>query len=231
MATMYETIMSLPLFKGVSKDLVSTFLEKTHIQFVNFVDGDKIISKGEDCRFIKFVISGEVKVISSNHYGTLIVEEFRKSGSVFSPEHLFGMDTTYPYDAIAVGCVSVMQFSKEQYINLLQTDSIFMLNYLNYLSYHSQRPVYAIKSLFDGSFESQLALLIMSLTDKDSTEINLTCNKDYLMKMSNISSNDLEHALTKMKLNGLIDYNEFIIEIKSRRHFLDYVYDKLETNN
>lgn len=226
---MYETIMSLPLFKGVSKELVSTFLEKTNIQFVNFIDGDKIITKGDNCRFIKFLISGEVKILSSNHAGTLIVEEFRSSGSVFSPEHLFGMDTTYPYDAIAVGNVCIMQFSKEQYINLLQTDSIYILNYLNYLSYHSQRPVYAIKSLLDGKFDSQLALLIMSLTDKDSTEINLICNKEYLMKMSNMSVAELDVALDKLKSDGLIEYNEYIIEIKSRRQFLDYVYDKLET--
>lgn len=227
---MYETIMSLPLFKGVSKELVSSFLEKTHIQFVNYTDGDIIINKGDDCRSIKFIISGDVKIISSNFAGSMIVEELRTSGSVFSPEHLFGMDTTYPYDAVAVGNVSIMQFSKEQYVNLLHSDSIYMLNFLNYLSYHSQRPIYAIKLLSDGSFESQLALWIMSITDKDSTEINLICKKEYLMTMSHITLFDLDSALNKLKSLGLIEYSESKIAIKCRRQFIDYVYDQLGLN-
>ena len=53
MATMYETIMNLPLLKGVSKELVSSFLEKTHVQFVNFNDGEKLIEEGETCSYIK----------------------------------------------------------------------------------------------------------------------------------------------------------------------------------
>ena len=49
------------------------------------------------------------------------------------------------------------------------------------------------------------------------------------MKMSNMSVAELDVALDKLKSDGLIEYNEYIIKIKSRRQFLDYVYDKLET--
>ena len=229
MATMYETIMNLPLLKGVSKELVSSFLEKTHVQFVNYNDGEKLIEKGETCSYIKYIISGRVKVTNRNYSGTLAIEEIRTAGAVLAPEHLFGMETKYPFDAVAEGNVSVMQFSKEQYMNLLQTDTIYMLNYLNYLSYHSQRPIIAIKLLSDGSFESQLALWVMSMTDSDSAEIRIICDMENLLKMTHFSPYEMESALQRIKSDGLIDYDENKIIIKSRSRLIDSVFEKMST--
>lgn len=224
---MYETIMNLPLLKGVSKELVSAFLEKTHVQFVNYEDGEKIIKKGETCSYIKYIISGRVKVTNKNYSETLTIEEIRTAGAVLAPEHLFGMETKYPFDAVSDGNVSIMQFSKEQYMNLLQTDTIYMLNYLNYLSYHSQRPIVAIKLLSDGSFVSQLALWVMSLTDSDSTEITIHCNRENLLKMTHILPDEMECALEKIKAEGFIDYDENHIIIKSRSRLIDRVFEGL----
>ena len=137
------------------------------------------------------------------------------------------LETKYPFDVVADGNVSIMQFSKEQYMNLLQTDTIYMLNYLNYLSYHSQRPIVAIKLLSDGSFESQLALWVMSMTDSDSTEISIICDKENLSRMMHISLDEMEFALQRIKSDGLIDYDENKIIIKSRSRLIDSVFEKL----
>ena len=143
----------------------------------------------------------------------MTIEEIRTAGAVLAPEHLFGMETKYPFDVVADGNVSIMQFSKEQYMNLLQTDTIYMLNYLNYLSYHSQRPIVAIKLLSDGSFESQLALWVMSMTDSDSTEISIICDMENLSRMMHISLDEMECALQRIKSDGLIDYDKIAFTI------------------
>ena len=71
MATMYETIMDLPLFKGVSKDLVSSFLEKTQLRFTNYIQGDCIVGEGQSFSSIGFIIKGEVVTEISNPEETL----------------------------------------------------------------------------------------------------------------------------------------------------------------
>ena len=230
MATMYETIMSLPLFKGISRQQVSTFLEKTHVQFINYNPGERIVSVGDACTHIRYIISGDVVVTSNNYSGNLVIEEKRSTGTVLAPEYLFGMDRSYPFDVVAAGNVSVMQFSKEQYLALLQSDSIYMINYLNYLSYHSQRPINAIKLMGDGSFESQLALWVMSLTDARSQSIRIKCTRDNLLQMTHVKLDELLTSLAEMKSQQLIDFTDDEINIQSRHMLLDYVTNKLEQN-
>lgn len=227
MATMYETIMSLPLFKGISKELVSAFLEKTHVQFVNYSDGEKIVSVGDVCTHVKYVITGSVRVTVTNSFNNLKIIEKRPSGVSLAPEYLFGMDTRYPFDVEACGNVSVMQFSKEQYLNLLHTDSIYMLNCLNYLSFHSQRPVNAVRMLGDGSLESELGLWIMAMTDTSGTEIEIRCSRSDLKKITRLDEASLEASLARMKRNNLITFNNLGIKILSRRRLLDYINDRL----
>ena len=172
----------------------------------------------------------EVVVTSNNYSGNLIIEEKRSTGTVLAPEYLFGMDRSYPFDVVAAGNVSVMQFSKEQYLALLQSDSIYMINYLNYLSYHSQRPINAIKLMGDGSFESQLALWVMSLTDARSQSIRIKCTRDNLLQMTHVKLDELLTSLAEMKSQQLIDFTDDEINIQSRHMLLDYVTNKLEQN-
>ncbi|MDE6143106.1 MAG: cyclic nucleotide-binding domain-containing protein, partial [Muribaculaceae bacterium] len=133
--------MDLPLFKGVGKDHISLFLEKTNIGFHNYESGERIVETGDVVRMVRFIISGEVRIIHRLEEASLTVEERCGFGKVLGADRLFGMETGYPYDVVAVGKTSVMEFSKEQYINLLHSDNIYMLNFFNYLSLRAQRPV------------------------------------------------------------------------------------------
>ena len=58
---MYDTIMSLPLFKGVSRERISYFLEKTSISFLKYKSGDIILRHDDEITKLRFVISGKIK--------------------------------------------------------------------------------------------------------------------------------------------------------------------------
>lgn len=226
MATMYETIMDLPLFKGVSEEQISAFLEKTNVNFINYKAGDKIISKGDRCTHIKYLIKGEVLSRISNTTDTLRVSELKQPGSVFSPDRLFGMDTKFPAEVEAVGDVSILQFSKEQYMTLLQTDEIYLLNFLNYLSLHSQRPVDAIKNLTSGKFECRLAMWVITLTEASSTAITVESNQQDLSELTNIPIEQIKSELSELSKSGLLSYSDDKIIIKQRKMFMEYITGK-----
>ncbi len=223
MATMYETIMDLPLFKGVSEEQISAFLEKTNVNFINYKSGDKIISKSDRCSHIKYLIKGEAFSHISNTTGTLKVSELKQPGSVFFPDRLFGMDTKFPAEAEAVGDVSILQFSKEQYMTLLQTDEIYLLNFLNYLSLHSQRPVDAIKNLTSGKFECRLAMWVITLTESSSTEITVESSQQDLSELTNIPIEQIKSELSELSRSGLLSYSDDKIIIKQRKMFMEYI--------
>ena len=186
MATMYETIMNLPLFKGLSHEQISAFLEKTNIQFSRYSDQDTIASASENVTELKCVISGTVKFIHKIN-ASLTITEIEKTNIILGADKLFGMDTKYRYEAVAVGPVSTMVFSKQQYQNLLNAKSIFLLNYLNFLSYRAQIR-YDIFSNYPGdslpSICSRLIKAYCSRASEENTfmfdpkEFAIFCHKD-----------------------------------------------------
>lgn len=220
MATMYEMIMDLPLFKGVSKNQVSSFLEKTNVGFCNYQSGDVVIGEGDEVAMVKFVISGSVKIIHKLESLPIVIEETCDVGTVLGAERLFGISTGYAYEVVASGKLSIMQFSKEQYLNLLHSDRIYMLNFFNYLSLRAQRPVDALSQYSRGDLRSRISVLISVMTHHHSRDITLTMTAETLAKFGDMSEEAVMEWKDAAKRMELIRCKGDKIKIVSRRGFL-----------
>ena len=166
----------------------------------------------------------------SNISSSLTISELRTSGTVLSPEYLFGIETKYPFRAIAVGPVSVMQFRKDEYLKLLQSNTIYMLNYLNYLSLHSQRPIQALRLIKDGSFKEVLAQWLLAMTGNESVNIRIIGKLEDVSKATNIEMSKLKESLTELQKKGILDYDNCLIRIHSRRDLINAVVKELVEN-
>ena len=62
MNSMYEILMDLPLFQGVSRDKLSELIEKTPFHFLKYSNGQEIIAANSNCTHMKFIISGKVTI-------------------------------------------------------------------------------------------------------------------------------------------------------------------------
>lgn len=227
MSTMYDAIMDLPLFKGVSHNQLSDFLEKTHIQFLRFEEGMEVVKKGEPCNFVKFIISGNIRFEYHNKKNTLSVSETLGQGNVLWPQYLYGMDTNYPATGIAEGRVSVMQFSKEQYFRTLQSEMIFLLNYLNYLSLHSQLTRCNLDILTGGTLREYIALLLKTVVHSEGERIIIHADIPTFRNILNLDYGEAVRELEMLKVRGLIDFNSEEVKIISRRKFLEAVENQL----
>lgn len=221
MATMYEMIMDLPLFKGVGPDQVSLFLEKTNVGFQNFDDGETVAELSDPVKMVKFVISGEVLLSHPLRSLPVSVEERSGFGKVLGADRLFGMATGYPYSATSIGKTSIMEFSKEQYINLLHSDRIYMLNFFNFLSLRAQRPIDAIMAYSRYDIHSCFCELVSVLTDQDSAMVTIKGANRGLADFCGVSERDIEEWKRKIEARGIAECLPDMIRIKSRRLFLD----------
>ena len=59
---MYENLLQLPYFQGMSKDEITAILDKVTIEFFSYNDGETICRIGEECD--KFIIVTKGKVLS-----------------------------------------------------------------------------------------------------------------------------------------------------------------------
>ena len=120
MDSMYDVLLQLPLFQGVSRAKISELIEKTKFHFLKYKSGEQIVSKGEECTHLKFLISGCVRSEMVNKSGKIRVSEVLCAPNVLSPNHLFGRNTNYPSDLYAVEETGIMQIDKQTFIRIMQ---------------------------------------------------------------------------------------------------------------
>lgn len=125
--SMYENLMTLPLFKGISYSRLSEIVGNTRLAFLKYLPGEQMLNAGEPCTHIKFIISGRARLTIRNENDRVRVGQTLTAPAVISPDFLFGRNTLYPATATAIDTVSIMQIDKKDFIPLLQRDEIFQL--------------------------------------------------------------------------------------------------------
>ena len=219
--SMYENLMTLPLFKGISYSRLSEIVGNTRLAFLKYLPGEQMLNAGEPCTHIKFIISGRARLTIRNENDRVRVGQTLTAPAVISPDFLFGRNTLYPATATAIDTVSIMQIDKKDFIPLLQRDEIFLFNYLNILSTNAQKAVDGVLSLTSGSLEERIAFWIIALTQMDSDEIVLTAKQKGLYSLFGVPRSSFIASLDSMKARGILDYTSTEIRVRSRRALRD----------
>ena len=60
MNSIFDTLMSLPLLKGVSAERIRQVVASTPLHFLKYPEGDTIITPGSPSTHLNFIISGSV---------------------------------------------------------------------------------------------------------------------------------------------------------------------------
>lgn len=220
MESMYEKLMELPLFQGVSRDKLSELIEKTPFHFVKYKEGEQIVDVSDECTHIRFIITGDVRVDLSSSNRKVMVSETLSGPNVIGPDYLFGRNTFYPFKATALTDCGILQIVKSDFINILMSDNVFLFNMLNVLSRNSQKLTFGIMSLSSGSIEERLAFIITSLTQRGSKNIKLTYKQKDLCCILGVQRSSLMSALDRLSKDGIVDYTMSEISVNSREELL-----------
>jgi CRP-like cAMP-binding protein len=137
--------------------------------------------------------------------------------------HLFGMDTELPYTATAIGDTSILCISKDNFVNLLGMDHIYLLNYLNYLSLHVQRAEFCQRISSKGTVTEFIARCLLIFTEKTSYNIEIECTLRNISALINSTISETQLALKSLQRKELIEIDGKTIKVPSRLSLIDYV--------
>lgn len=215
--SMFEMLMDLPLFKGVSLNTISQVVGEAKFHFLKYPEGETIIREHEPCTHLTFVIAGSVRLTTVNANGRFAVSQTLRAPAVIAPDFLYGRVTSYPCNVMALDDVSILKISKADYAKILTTDPVFMFNYLNTLSVNAQKSVEGILSLTTGEIDERIAFWIIALTQPGSFDIRLSCRKRDLCSLFGVPRGLFNAGLESMKERGLVDFdnNELIVVDRS----------------
>ncbi|MDO4512235.1 MAG: Crp/Fnr family transcriptional regulator [Bacteroidales bacterium] len=220
---MFETLLNLPLFQGISKSTLASLVEKYPFHFLKYEPGTTIIEAGDACTHLRFVVSGSVKVTTSGQQGNVVMTQIVDAPEVIAPDYLFGRTTQYPSTVTAAQQCGVLQIQKTDYVNMLQAEKILLFNILNYLSRNSQNRLWEFTSRAGGKFSTRLAILVYELTTRNSRSISIAYKQKELCTLLGVRRTTLMAALTELQTKGVITFTPNVIQVLDRRALIDLI--------
>lgn len=215
--SMFELLMSLPLFKGVTRDRIAETVGHTRMNFQKYTPNNRIITAGTHCNELHFVLSGSVRSTIASEDGRFAVSQTIDGPHVFAADSLFGLVTDYPCTVDALTECNIMTIEKSAYLGILQSDNIFAINYLNLLSMNAQKSVHGVLAVVTGSLEERIAYWVCALSQPGARDVVLTCKQRDLYGLFGMQRSTFFGILDQMRDRGLINYTPTSISIVDRR--------------
>lgn len=215
--------MSLPLFRGITMDQLSSFIEKTRLDFTTYDAGETVVKLNDVCSRVTCLISGEMTLSTPVSGGRLVVHEDCTLGRIIGFESLFGMDNKLAFSAQARNRCGVMRFSKAHLMHFMENNQIVMLNSMNYLALYVQKRGSVIASGSPLSAGSYLAHLVNAFTAHDSVSVRLEspdCPVEVCL--CEIIHKDVKDDLYQLCRSGVLRMlSDRIIEVLSKDRLKD----------
>lgn len=154
---MYDNLLQLPLFQGLCKSDFTNIIEKVKFHFHNFNAGDTILTQGEVCNRLVFLLDGEICSHTLNAERNYRLSEIHQGPFVIEPYSLFGMQPTFTATYVAHTNVKLLTIDKTFILSELNNYEIFRINYLNILSNRCQQTATKLQNSHVGTIQEKFA--------------------------------------------------------------------------
>ena len=229
--SMFEQLMELPLFKGISYQGISKAVEISKFHFLKYPAGEMIARKDDPYEHITFVLNGSVRSTKVNEGMTFAISQTFEGPAVLAPDFLFGMKRTWPANVVALTPTSILKISKADFTNMLYSDKVFMFNYLNMLSVNAQKALDGMLSLTKASLEERIAFWVTTLTQPQGKNITLSCRARDLCSLFGVQRHYFDTTLQSMQQRGLLNYTNKELTNLNRRGLLELLQNSKEDSS
>lgn len=194
---MYDNLLRLPYFQGMSKDEITSILDKVAFEFQNLSDGDTICNIGDQCDRFIVVTNGEALSTIVAPDSTYSISEEIEAPYAIEPYSLFGQNTTFKRKYTAKGNCTILVIDKQYLFSEFTKYEIFTINLLNLISRRAQMQSYAIWNYTPSSIKGRIIQFI-----------GMRCNSINGSKMVQIKMERLAGILCETRLNVSKALNE-----------------------
>ena len=207
--------MELPLFKGIGEEQLSHLLEKTSVEFLKFEDGDLLVHANEKVEAVDFILGGRIRQTFLLENYALGIDEILGKGGVLGALYLYGLDTKYNADSVALGRVSIMRISKSDYMNILMSDKIYILNFVNYLAAAAQKMQLQMKKVKAPSIGRTLHSLAFTFASRTAETVMIAGEDSEIARYCGVSTREFEEWKNTELSHNRIIVNQRGIFLKS----------------
>ena len=201
---MYENLLCLPYFQGMSKDNITAILDKVKLEYHNHGDKETLCKKGDECRSFILVTKGEIVSHAYAPDGTYSIEEEHKAPYAIVPYSMFGYSTAYTRSYSTKGTCTTLTIGKEYFFSEFTKQDIFTLNFMNLISRRVQLLNDAIWSYTPTTIEGRIITFIAKRCETTHGCKKVNIKMERLAALLCETRLNISRALNNLQGNGLI---------------------------
>jgi CRP-like cAMP-binding protein len=210
-----EVLQLTDLFKSFSKqELMSLFNEKN--SKVRLYKKNSVIHfESEKCLTLDVILNGELTVQRIDESGDILTITDFSAGDIIGGNILFGNSNFYPMSIIAKTDTIILHIEKGLILGLCQSNKDFLVEFLNLISERAFILTNKIKTISMKSLrECIIDFLNYEYYSHKNNKIKLNMTKKELAERLGVQRTSLSRELSKMRKDGLIDFDKHFITIK-----------------
>lgn len=213
---MYDNLLRLPYFQGMSKNDLTSVLDKVKLEFTRYTEGNKILSQGETCNKFIIALNGEIKAETLSPDGTYRLIEIHDAPYAIEPYSLFGSSTEYNRSYYAHTTCDVLIIDKSYFFSEFTKHNIFTINLLNLISHRAQSLNCRIWQNTSRSIEQRIIQFIAMRSE------TLRNTKTIMIKMECLAANLCETRINISKALNELQRKELVKLSRKEIHIPDF---------
>lgn len=203
---MENAIKKSNLFKNLTPDETDEVIKKLSAGKKSLKKGEYVLRNGEKAQLFGIVLSGEVVIESVDYWGNSNVTAIVSEGGLFA--EAYALSSGVMGKDVTAGTDSVILFFSAEKIYSESLPAAFMLNLIRELSEKNARINEKLSHMSKRTIRSKLISYFSAESRKaKSDEFILPFNRRRLADYLAVDRSALSAEMSKMKKEGLIDYD------------------------
>lgn len=199
--SMMRTLLSLPLFQGLTRQELIEIIEKTKLEFVHVADAP-VLRQGDHHTHVVHVLGG--RVVRTLRHGALTFSETLSTPALLEPCSLFGRDDTLRASYAVNGPADLLLIDKRYLYTLFNRYVVVQINILNLLSTRAQRLSQRLLPTPCTGIEERLLRLADDLGEQEGSERRLDVSRVQLADMLGVSRRAMSAVIADMQRRRLL---------------------------
>ena len=187
----------------------------TKFGFLKLDAGKKVVSEGDVCDSLFFLINGRLTLTTRSDDGGYAVTEQLSAPWLLQPEALFGLSPRYSCTVVTASQGHFITLSKDEVLRLLDDFLIVRLNLLNIMATLSQRRARQAWHRTPQPLRDRITRFITDHCVYPAGQKEITILMERLALEMNDSRLDVSRALNAMQSDGLLRLHRGRIEVPS----------------
>lgn len=211
-----QLIYNTNLLKDIEKEQIALYFEKQQFKFITYMKGTVVHLENDSCKNLEIILFGKVVVERLDESGGILtVAEFNEN-DILGGNLLFSNKPYYPMTITTKQETIILEIAKDVVFDLCGNNIAFLKTFLEYISDHTTMLSFKIKQHINKTIRESLLIFLEHEVKKQSTNrIRLNMTKKELADKIGVQRTSLSRELSKMKKDGLIDFDIETITILS----------------